>query len=590
MFRRAERLPGGDTTAWDRLAVGAVAIGVGLPIVVASVSVMGRHWFPSADDAFIFRRVADVGGAHTPLVGVYSRYGWHHPGPLLFWLLAPFERLGGSSGLLIGAAAINLACLAGALATAFRRGGAALVTWVGLLVAVFVHALGSTLLIDPWNPWLPVTGLVWFFLLAWSVGCGDSTMWPWLIGVGSWEVQAHVGFAPVVGALLAMAFVLGRGWRFSWRGAWRPAVAVGLVAWAGPLIQQAAGHPGNVQAIVSYAHHPSQSTQGWARALGVAGRQLAIPPPWITGRESNFIGILSTASVETGTGELALLVLLGFLAWRRGRRESALLAATAVVAVMAGLAGLARITGLPFPYLARWMWVVALFVPLAAGWCLAGAVRVRPSVRTGILMLVASAAAVVGVTTAAIDSTPDLPGQPFSDGLTAIVPVTQRVLDRGHAYAIEANEAHVLGPGLGVGLQAALEARHYRAYLGPDSVLEAGAWRTTLHRRVDATISVVSPVDPLIPFEPPAGWRLVAHWDPLTPPERARASFLEQQVRGAVGVGSATAVDVTAPVPYAEFRAHGASVADLSELRRLQQQGGVYDVYLHDPAANGPLA
>lgn len=584
MSRRAQRLPGRDSSIWDRVALGAVTVGVGLPVVVAAVSVVGRHWFPSADDAFIFRRVADVGGAHTPLVGVYSRYGWHHPGPLLFWLLAPFERLGGPSGLLVGAAAINLACLAGALATAFRRGGAALAIWVGLFLALLVHALGSTLLIDPWNPWLPVTGLVWFFLLAWSVGCGDSTMWPWLIGLGSWEVQAHLGFAPVVGALLAGAFLVGRGWRFSWRGAWRPAMAVGLVAWAGPLIEQVAGHPGNLQAIVSYVHRPSESTQGWARALGVVGRQLSIPPAWMTGREANFIGILSTASVWTATGQLALLVLLGWLAWRGGRRESALLAATAVVAVMAGLAGLARISGLPFPYLARWMWVVALFVPLAAGWCLAGVVRTAPTVRTGVLLLAASAAAVVGVTSAVSHAAPDLPGQPFSDGLAVIVPVAQRALDRGQAYGIEASEAHVLGPGLGVGLQAALEARHYRAYLEPDSALEAGAWRTTLHRRVDATISVVSPVDPLIGFEAPAGWRLVAHWDPLRNPERVRASFLEQQIRRAAGVGADTPVDVTAPLAYADFRRHGASVADLSELRRLQQQGGVYDVYLHGPA------
>ena len=584
MSRRAERLPGGETSSWARVAVAAVVVGVGLPVLVAAVSVMGRHWFPSGDDAFIFRRVADVGGAHTPLVGVYSRYGWHHPGPLLFWLLAPFERLGGPGGLLVGAAMINLACLAGALATAFRRGGVALVIWVGLFVAVLVHALGSTLLIDPWNPWLPVTGLVWFFLLAWSVACGDSTMWPWLIGVGSWEVQAHVGFAPVVGALLALAFVVARGWRFSWRGAWRPAVAVGLVAWAGPLIQQVAGHPGNLQAIASYVQQPSESTQGVARALGVTGRQLSIPPPWITGRESNFIGILSTASVWTGTGQLALLVLLGGLAWRRGRREPAVLAATSTVAVIAAVLGLARISGLPFPYLARWMWVVALFVPLAAGWCVAGVLRAPPTVRTGVLLLVAVAASAVGVTTAVTDAAPPLPGQAFSDGLAVIVPVTQRVLDRGQAYAIEVSEAHVLGPGLGVGLQAALEARHYRAYLEPDSALEAGAWRTTLHRRVDATISVVSPVDPLIAVERPAGWRLVAHWDPLSRRDRARASFLEQQIRRAAGVGANAAVDVTGPLAYAGFRGHGASVADLSELRRLQQQGGVYDIYLHDPS------
>src|SRR5690348_17774394 len=39
------------------------------------------------------------------LVGPYSRYGWHHPGPLYFYLLAPVYTLAGKStpGLSAGA-------------------------------------------------------------------------------------------------------------------------------------------------------------------------------------------------------------------------------------------------------------------------------------------------------------------------------------------------------------------------------------------------------------------------------------------------------------------------------------------------------
>src|SRR5215472_15764047 len=44
------------------------------------------------------------------LLGPYSRFGFSHPGPLYFYLLAPAVRLGGkaSTGLYAGACAINI--------------------------------------------------------------------------------------------------------------------------------------------------------------------------------------------------------------------------------------------------------------------------------------------------------------------------------------------------------------------------------------------------------------------------------------------------------------------------------------------------
>ena len=47
------------------------------------------------------------------LVGPYSRFQWHHPGPLYFYLLAPFYEASGErpSGLSAGALALNLSCL-----------------------------------------------------------------------------------------------------------------------------------------------------------------------------------------------------------------------------------------------------------------------------------------------------------------------------------------------------------------------------------------------------------------------------------------------------------------------------------------------
>ncbi len=64
-----------------------------------------------------------MGGVHTPLVGAWSRWGWAHPGPLLFWVLTPFERLFGETGVLTGAAVLNLVFMLAVVVLGHRRGG-----------------------------------------------------------------------------------------------------------------------------------------------------------------------------------------------------------------------------------------------------------------------------------------------------------------------------------------------------------------------------------------------------------------------------------------------------------------------------------
>jgi hypothetical protein len=47
------------------------------------------------------------------LVGPYSRFGWHHPGPLYFYLLAPWYWMSGlhTAGMQAGAFAINFSAV-----------------------------------------------------------------------------------------------------------------------------------------------------------------------------------------------------------------------------------------------------------------------------------------------------------------------------------------------------------------------------------------------------------------------------------------------------------------------------------------------
>ena len=69
-----------------------------------------KHGYATASDISIIElHVRDVFTRHTPLVGPYSRFGWNHPGPALYYVLAIPYWLSGrsSSGLALGALAVN---------------------------------------------------------------------------------------------------------------------------------------------------------------------------------------------------------------------------------------------------------------------------------------------------------------------------------------------------------------------------------------------------------------------------------------------------------------------------------------------------
>jgi hypothetical protein len=114
-----------------RLAGGArrdlVLVGVALlPFAVSAVAQVldAASYHPLHDLAATELTVRDV-GRHEVLVGLFSRSDWSHPGPLSFYLLAPFYWITGGSalGLVLGALAVNSGSVAGIAVVARRRGG-----------------------------------------------------------------------------------------------------------------------------------------------------------------------------------------------------------------------------------------------------------------------------------------------------------------------------------------------------------------------------------------------------------------------------------------------------------------------------------
>ena len=77
----------------------AVGLAIVAPLLAAAIAQRDADWHPVFDLAMTELRVRDVGGRHTPLIGLQGRIGptGSHPGPLSFYLLAPVYRIFGSS-------------------------------------------------------------------------------------------------------------------------------------------------------------------------------------------------------------------------------------------------------------------------------------------------------------------------------------------------------------------------------------------------------------------------------------------------------------------------------------------------------------
>src|SRR6478735_9221392 len=132
---------------WRRAYPLALAL-VLLPFAVAIVATLldGGHT-AFADRALMELRIRDV-GFHPVTIGLYSRDGWAHPGPFVYYLLAvPYRLLGADmNALMVGSLVINAAALAAMGVVAKRVGGLGAALVVLVAGSAVARALGMGLL------------------------------------------------------------------------------------------------------------------------------------------------------------------------------------------------------------------------------------------------------------------------------------------------------------------------------------------------------------------------------------------------------------------------------------------------------------
>jgi hypothetical protein len=541
---------------------GVIAAIVASPLVLAAVLLATRPWAPVLDMAMTELRVRDVGTRHTPLIGLPGRIGrfpdsqGSHPGPLSFYLLAPFYRLSGARawGLELGSAAINTAAVAVFVWIGHRRGKLLGTVAFGAVAALALRGYGLSVLTHPWNPYFPV--LLWLVVLAAAFSVLDRDHWMAVAVVvaGSVAAQTHVSYLVNVVAITLLVFGV-MGWRMRDTGERRAmlkpllvSVGAGVVLWVPPVIDQLIRDPGNIRLLVRhFASDPPEPAIGVGDGVRVFLRHLDGPAAVLDMfRHSD--AFIHRSSMENGTAwfgvlTLALWLVTAAAAHRRGHARLDALNVVLVVALAAGLVSTVRIFGKIWYYLTLWAWGTTLMMLLSIAWTAWFLLREYMAAQDEPLdnrPIVVVGAVTIGMFTSMSLGAAfvlHVPEPQLSDGLRALLPATERALDQGTPpaagpdgrYLVFWQDAVFIGA-QGYGLVNELERagydvgveRTWRTPVTPQRVFPPGSY--------DAEVHLVSGkyIDE---WRRRPGYVEVADADVRTDAERAQFDELRDRVR-----------------------------------------------------------
>jgi hypothetical protein len=587
--------PAAAASPWPtRLLVLAIVAVTVSPIVVAALSLIGDSWYPVGDLSHIYFRVGQVGTTATPLVGAESIKGWAHPGPAEFWLAAPLYRLTGADArsLLWTAATINVVAVAGIAAVAWRRGGFPLLVGLMTMVGILIHTLGPERVTSIWNPFLPLLPFLLTVVLAWDVGLGNRRSLLWLGIAATVAAQTHFAYLTLCGLLVAglvawtmcwrrlpeappsgdgasagpASASIGRGdldggeppgppWE-PWRRSLARAAAVVVVLWL-PVVFDALfdlHNPLNIaKAIVK-----SPPTVGPVDAVGIVSRYMRPDGPWIGGGEP-----VSIFSVR-GSGPLALLLALAvlggclWLATRHRLVDVMALATLSLVLVVGSVSATSQIVLPVYSYLTQFLKLVGALVWFTVAWTVwrVATPRLERGVRR---TAVAAAAGLAVVGTAAWtwgDATSmRTPNPTEGRAVQAIRQQLDDVLPRDETLRVEHFGDYLNIPGPGVIYWLIHDGFDVLTSDGDHGLKWGHEHRWQKGEHSDRTVTVASYYtgsfwDPIRPCHAAPRTELIAHYDPLTPDERA---WLDDMRLAALGDG---------PEPSAADRARVAELAD----------------------------
>jgi hypothetical protein len=340
---------GASQTLWRRLGIlvfVALALTTAMNFARATPRITTDADFAVTE---IYTRLATEGRL---VDGPYSRFGWHHPGPLYFYLQAPLYAVSGyrAAALYVGALGINLTALL-LLAWVIGRHNHGPLLPLLLAACVAFAWRAPRFLASPWTAHVPVLPAISFLALSAATASGRPWLLPATVLVGSFVAQTHVAFVPIIGGLcagvLALWFLDRRPQRRSLERILNASAWLCVALWLLPIIEALSNRGGNFVALLCFfvvdgrqTHTFAEALSSWSYGLtGVFQPDFALP--W----GGHFIATHLWWAIPCSVGQLLALAGVARRDRRSGRRFEACLAVFSLVACISGLWALTRIQG-----------------------------------------------------------------------------------------------------------------------------------------------------------------------------------------------------------------------------------------------------
>jgi hypothetical protein len=337
----------------------------------------------TSEDIAVAEIYTDLATHGQLLLGPYSRFGWHHPGPLYFYLQAPLYAASNREGasLFVGAVAINLTALAILLWTIVRQARPALAVVVG--VACLAFALRAPrLLASPWTPHVTILPALACLALAAAVASGRTRLLAATALVASFVVQTDLAFVPplAIVCVLTMGAVLRRAVREKVAPVRELVLAscASAAVWAPPMVDAVRHRGGNLVALARFFTRPDAPLHSMREALGAwcgglaglarADMALAWGGP-----------LHSEAAVWTVLVACALIVLLAIVAYAAARRDRVFDAWLATMTLAAALVSLWSLTRVRDDYTDHEVFWLGALGAMAAAVAFSGLTECLPS-------------------------------------------------------------------------------------------------------------------------------------------------------------------------------------------------------------------
>src|SRR5690242_5345124 len=254
-----------------RVVIAAISLALASGLIVLARRAAD---FATIGDTAVIESYTWMASTGDLLLGHYSRFQWHHPGPISFFWIAPFYALSGSrpAGLSAGALTLNLAVLAILTSTVIRRADTILSVAIMAVVGWYCWRI-APVLTSPWNPHLIVLAMMALIVAAADVLAGSYSRLPVIALLASLVGQTHVALVPSALAIGGVSVIVSTA--DSWRKRRRTEIVRALLAtaavlallWALPIAQQLTASPGNMTELWRFFVSQSHAGQRWGSAF-----------------------------------------------------------------------------------------------------------------------------------------------------------------------------------------------------------------------------------------------------------------------------------------------------------------------------------